>query len=166
MKAVQYIVGKEAPVLEFLGLKDVHENEVARFKMYNHGLSSLVIKTPEGEKIVGDGDYIIKSEDGTFYPCKKYIFNTRKGVVRCMNNTYFLCIGDKGFKLYPETGKYLLDLCKNGKTLLVTDTPTKDTIIEWNYNDNPTFNGSEVRVCNSYPKYAEIEYGKYYINLI
>lgn len=80
IEAVQYVVGKEIPVLEFLGFNTskiadgVVENDVARFKMYNHGMSSLVIKTLEGEMTAGDGDYIIKGVDGEFYPCKSTIF--------------------------------------------------------------------------------------------
>lgn len=87
-------------------------------------------------------------------------------IIRKISDKYFLCVKNKGFKLYPETGKYLFDLCKEGKALVLSNNPTKDTVIEWVYDNISTFNGSQVRVCNNYPKYAGIDYGKYYIDLI
>lgn len=83
IEAVKFICGSEVPVMNFLGLtekyrKDVqrmyYENDVAKIEIFQPEVSSLFIKTLEGELKASNGDYIIKGVNGEFYPCKPDIF--------------------------------------------------------------------------------------------
>jgi len=48
--------------------------DVVKFRKKISG-GYFYIKTPEGEHIVLDGDFIIKGIKGEFYPCKEDIFH-------------------------------------------------------------------------------------------
>lgn len=82
VEAVQFIMGSERPVTEFLGLntkyshpkKMLWENENAIFELFQPEVCSLKIKTLRGIKIAHHKDYIIKGEDGKFYPCSPDVF--------------------------------------------------------------------------------------------
>lgn len=77
IEAVQYIRGKEAPAVEFLGGKEPGncETDTAIYsKNWWDQSVSITIKTLEGLMEVSDGDYIIKGVNGEFYPCKPDIF--------------------------------------------------------------------------------------------
>lgn len=82
IEAVQFIVGAEVPATNFLGLTErcrkgrelFWENENAVFELFQPEISSLKIKTLEGDMVVSNGDYIIKGVQGEFYPCKPNIF--------------------------------------------------------------------------------------------
>lgn len=81
IEAEQFICGSEVPVMNFLGLTEeckkgslFYENDVASIKIHQPEVSTLIIKTLEGEIKANDGDYIIRGTNGEFYPCKPYIF--------------------------------------------------------------------------------------------
>lgn len=73
--------GSEVPVMNFLGLAEeckkgslFYENDVASIKIHQPEVSTLIIKTLEGNIKVKNGDYIIKGINGVFYPCNPDIF--------------------------------------------------------------------------------------------
>lgn len=83
IEAVRFEMGREVPVMKFLGIENCHkikspileyENDVAHIVIYDKDLSSLTIKTLEGKMKAKNGDYIIKGVKGEFYPCRKDIF--------------------------------------------------------------------------------------------
>lgn len=81
VEAEQFICGSEVPVMNFLGLTEeckkgslFYENNVASIKIHQPEVSTLIIKTLEGNMEAKNGDYIIKGVNGEFYPCKKDIF--------------------------------------------------------------------------------------------
>lgn len=77
IEAVQFIPDNEVPALEFLGLTGDGlelENDIAKFKLYQPGIATLIIKTFGCEIKVDNYDYITKGVNGEFYPCKPDIF--------------------------------------------------------------------------------------------
>ena len=82
IEAVRFIMDRETPATDFLGLTNEYrrgrdmfwENDNAIFEMFQPEICSLKIKTLEGLMNVSDGDYIIKGVYGEFYPCKPDIF--------------------------------------------------------------------------------------------
>ena len=64
IEAVQW-TGNRDEIMEFVGERALGWNPVGYI---------VLIATPDGRKAVNYKDYIIKDEDGEFYPCKPDIF--------------------------------------------------------------------------------------------
>lgn len=77
IEAVQWTGENHREMWDFLtGKTDEYMRADGDNFYIDHGKvrGGLVIKTLEGEHIVGIGDYIIKGVAGEFYPCKPDIF--------------------------------------------------------------------------------------------
>lgn len=44
--------------------------------------NNLILKTPQGMRVSFIGDFIVKTNDGNFYPCQPRIFNKSYEMVR------------------------------------------------------------------------------------
>ena len=71
VEAVQFVGENEPEIWDFLG--DSYHSS-SDFGTSEGNSTSITIKTPEGEKDVDMGDWIIKGVGGDVYPCKPDIF--------------------------------------------------------------------------------------------
>ena len=82
VEAVQFIVGGEVPVTNFLGLTDEYrrnrdmywENDNAIFEMFQPEVCSLKIKTLDGNVDVKNRDYVIRDRMGFYSVLREDLF--------------------------------------------------------------------------------------------